>query len=563
MNGLQTIAANALWYALCLPESLRFHAGVNRVADIQRQLLLDLLQRNAGTEYGRTHGFASIRSVAEFQSRVPLTDYDDYQGFIERVAAGEPRVLTADPVLLLEPTSGSTAATKLIPYTASLRSEFQRAIATWIVDLYSHDRRILSGEAYWSVTPVMRHERRTGGGVPIGFDEEGEYLGRWQRATVNWIMAVPPIVKSIDEMESFRYVTLLFLLRSRRLALISIWNPTFLTLLVGRLVEWGQALARDIAGGTITAPAPLDANVMATLRASMRPDARRAAEVAAACDAVREAGGLCARLWPNLRVISCWTDAHAALHVDELARLFPQARVQGKGLLATEGCVSFPLIGHQNAALAFRSHLFEFLPAEDENGATNSVVPALAHELTKGQRYSVVITTGGGLYRYRLHDVIEVTGHLGDCPLIRFTGKRDHVSDWFGEKLNDMHVELAMATAFARHLVTPVFAMLACETEHGRPAYSLFIETTGRPPEVLLSVARAIDATLQENFHYRYCRDLGQLGPLRVFRIESGAPGSYLSACQARGQRAGDIKPVALHHLDGWSKVFRGVFVTE
>jgi hypothetical protein len=559
VSAALTFLANSLWLVTSLPQSCAFRLSARNVERTQRRLLLRLLRRNAQTGYGRRFDFASIRTVAQFQKRAPLTGYDDYQSWIDRIAAGEPGALTAEPVLLLEPTSGSTAATKLIPYTASLKAEFQRAIAAWIVDLFTHDLRLLGGQAYWSVTPVIRRERRTSGGLPIGFEEDSEYLSRWQSALAASVFAVPPSVKLIGEMESFRYVTLLFLLRSRRLALISVWNPTFLTLLVERLEEWGQTLAQDIARGTITAPSLIDDGLLAKLSRMNKPDARRAEEITAALGASGSAGEIHARLWPNLRLISCWKDAHAALYADELARLFPQARVQGKGLLATEGFVSFPLIGREGAALAVRSHFFEFLPVE----RPDSNRPLLAHELKAGERYAVVITTGGGLYRYQLRDVIEVSGHFGACPLIRFIGKEDQVSDWFGEKLNALNVERAISNALTPHSLTPAFVMLALENEAAQPpAYTLFIEARETPDELLLTLASEIETALWENFHYRYCRELGQLAALRVFRIEGGGGETYLAACQSRGQRAGDIKPAALDKLSGWSRAFRGRFVS-
>ncbi|MFN8459289.1 MAG: hypothetical protein U0401_32330, partial [Anaerolineae bacterium] len=58
-----------------------------------------------------------------------------------------------------------------------------------------------------------------------------------------------------------------------------------------------------------------------------------------------------------------------------------------------------------------------------------------------------------------------------------------------------------------------------------------------------------------------YCRDLGQLDAVRVFRIEGGGLDTYLSVCQAHGQRAGDIKPTALHRLGGWSQSFKGKLI--
>jgi hypothetical protein len=412
----------------------------------------------------------------------------------------------------------------------------------------------MCGQAYWSVTPVTRREKRSGGGVPIGFEEDREYLSRWQGELTASVFAVPPAVKLIGEMESFRYVTLLFLLRSRRLALISVWNPTFLSLLVSRLKEWGPRLAVDIARGTISAP--IAEELRSQLRRFNRPDESRAAELRRLFQSAFTSGELHARIWPKLRLVSCWSDAYAAAPARELAGLFPHARLQGKGLIATESFITFPLMNRDGAALAVRSHFFEFLPADQP-----VTRPQLAPELKPGGRYTVVVTTGGGLYRYQLNDLVEVTGFYANCPLLRFIGKEDHVSDRFGEKLNAVHVEQVIAAALTNcHLVSR-FALLAYESENMPPAYTLYLEAATATPDSLRALGRAIEAGLQENFHYRYCRDLGQLGAVRVFRIEGGATESYLSTCVARGQRAGDVKPMLLHKEGGWARVFRGQWV--
>jgi len=563
MKSLSIFAANALWYLSCLPQSLAFHVSARSVAIAQRRLLLRLLRRNSNTEYGLKYGFDSIRAVTEFQSRAPLTGYEDYRPLIERIGDGQSSVLTSDPPLLLEPTSGSTSATKLIPYTAALKSEFQRGVAPWIFDLYTRDPSLLTGQAYWSVTPVTQRQRRTSGGLPIGFEEESEYLSRWQRALASSVFAVPPLVKLIGEMESFRYVTLLFLLRAPNLALISIWNPTFLTLLTGKLEEWRPKLVADIANGGISTPTAIEPGLLAELRKLNRADPARATEIDAIFRSCSSQNEIYSRIWPRLRLISCWADAHASGPAGELADLFPQARAQGKGLLATEGFVSFPLHGRAGAALSLRSHFFEFLPVEYSSAGLNvdSARPMLAHELKAGEKYSVVITTGGGLYRYQLRDIVEVTGHYAECPLMRFVGKDDQVSDWFGEKLNAIHVERILTAALRRAAVEPSFAMLACETACSPAAYTLFIETREVEDRALFSIGVRIEEALRQNFHYDYCRELGQLGPLKVFRIEGGGSEAYLAACQIRGQRAGDIKPAPLHRLDGWSRVFRGDFI--
>jgi hypothetical protein len=559
VSGLLQVAANTLWLLSSLPEHLAFRRALRNVEGTQRALLLRLLRHNADTEIGRRYGFDTIHSVAEYQARVPLSTYEDYSEAVERIGAGERGVLTVDPVLLMEPTSGSTAATKLIPYTATLKAEFQRAVSAWMVDLFLHDPRLLLGQAYWSISPVTQQRRHTAAGIPIGFEEDSEYLGGLQALLARALQAVPSFVRNISDMDAFRYTTLLFLLRSRSLALISVWNPTFLTLLVGELGEWWPRLARDIAEGTFTPPGVVSPEVRQQVRALNRPDARRAEAIRQAFGAGGDAGSIHARLWPRLRLVSCWADGHAAHYLPDVARLFPQARVQPKGLIATEGFVSFPLVGHAGAVLALRSHFFEFLPLE----TSRETRPLLAHEVEQGRSYSVVLTAGGGLYRYQLHDVVEVVGWRGGCPLIRFTGKEAHVSDHFGEKVNERHVRQVFDTLFERYDVRPTFAMLACEEHGGRHAYTLFVEAPLLPDDVLHLLGMDIEAALRENFHYRYCRDLGQLDAVRLFRIREGALESYMAGCQAHGQRAGDIKPVALHRLGGWTEFFQGELLPQ
>ena len=553
MSRLLQGLANRLWYLSTLPASRAFHRAAKCAAGAQQQLLLDLVSRNAATEFGRRHGFAAIRSVDDFRRQVPLSEYDDYTEAVAQISAGRRAVLTVDPVQLLERTSGSAAASKLIPYTAGLKAEFQRAIGPWIADLFRSDPALMNGQAYWSISPVARRGERTSGGTPVGFEEDQEYLGGLQRHLSRAVMAVPPQVRLLPDMAAFRYVTLLFLLRSQTLSLISVWNPTFLTLLLRPLAGWSERLIRDIAQGTLSLPdgTACDADVREQLFALNRPDPGRAAAIHAAFLAGGGAGAIHSRIWPDLRLISCWTEAHAAPYVTEVEALFPQARVQGKGLIATEGFISFPLTGEPGAVLAIRSHFFEFLP---EGGGE----PVLAHQVEPGQIYSVVITTGGGLYRYRLHDLIEVVGKCGQAPLIRFLGKEAHLSDWFGEKVNERHVRRALAQILAGRPGSPLFSMVACEAWADGHAYTLFLQAPDWPDDALKAAGAELEVALQENFHYQYCRDLGQLAPVKVFRVTDGGPETYLQVCQALGQRAGDVKPVALHRSGGWRDLFKG-----
>lgn len=542
--------ANSLWCLSLMDDALAFRRARRNVREAQTKLLMGLLRRNAATEFGRRWEFDRVRSTEDYRRRVPLSTYEDYQPDISRIMQGKQGVLTSDPVFLLEPTSGSTGPTKLIPYTRSLKAEFRRAIAPWVVDMFRRDPRLLAGKSYWSVSPVGRSSECSGSAVPIGFEDDSEYLGVIGRTLVKATLAVPTDLRFIEDTDAFRYVTLLFLLRCRSLSILSVWHPSFLTLLLKPLSEWADQLAGDIAAGRITPPAPVSAELLDSLQARLRPDPVRAEEISS----VMDKESFIHRLWPNLHLVSCWADGNAAPYVPALAAAFLNSTVQAKGLVATEGIVSIPGHGQPSGPLAIRSHFFEFLP-EGELHGDNTV---LGHELRNGERYSVVITTGGGLYRYKTGDLVDVVGHAESCPLLRFVGKESHVSDRFGEKLNEEHVQQVLDSGIAECNLSIDFVMLAFDEALGDPSYILFVESRSATDLELQSLGSYVEQALRLNYHYRYCRDLGQLAGVKVFRLEPDARETFTRHCRENGQQIGDIKPSSLNTQTGWTKVFSG-----
>ena len=295
MNWLAPLA-NSLWAASSLPAWLRFRQALRQPGIIQHALLLRQLRRNANTHFGQAHGFANITNYEEFVRRVPLVDYDAFEPWIDRIRQGEHNVLTLDRVTHLIPTSGTTSARKLIPFTAGLQREFDAAIGPWLVGLAQQQPGVLGGAAYWSVSPVLRTATPEESAVPIGFASDAEYLGGARRRLVEAVMAVPAEVQQTVSLEGFRYVILLALLRSRELRLISIWHPSFLTLLLDALPTQWEHLLSDIERGTCRHANDFPVEMRARLCRAPRP--ARANELRSANPAET------ATLWPRLRVIT-------------------------------------------------------------------------------------------------------------------------------------------------------------------------------------------------------------------------------------------------------------------
>ena len=486
----------------CEKESREFYRAIEDVERTQKEKLLTIVRNNESTLFGRKFNFGSIKSLEDFRIAVPITTYENYEDYVTQIADGKENVLTRDKVLMLEPTSGSTSPSKFIPYTDSLKREFQQGIFPWLYDLLTNRPSVAKGSFYWSITPVTHKQERTSGGIPIGFGDDGVYFTEQQQRLIAQLSAVPFDVAKIQDINEFRKQTLSYLVENKDLSFISVWNPTFLSLLLR----------------------PID-----------NPET----------------------LWPNLSLISAWADGNASFYIDELRRLFPNTEIQGKGLIATEGFVSFPLVNYVGSALSVNSHFFEF---RDLDNKTNV---RLAHELERGKDYEVILTTSGGFYRYNLEDIVRVMEFKDQCPLVRFVGRNNNISDLFGEKLNEYHVSRAVSEAIKRNSLNPSFFMVAPEKIEDAPSYVLFIESDEQVDAN--SIVEDLDSKLQENYHYKYCRKLGQLERPKIFLIdknkEKNASDIYLQENQAIGKKIGNVKPAVLNSKFGWSKRFRGRFV--
>ena len=523
---------NAAWVGAQLRDWLAFHQALRYPQAEQERKLFRYLRANARSEFGAKYRFGEIRSVAQFQDRVPLSSYENYEDAISRVRAGTRHVLTTATVRCLQPSSGSTRAAKLIPYTADLQRELSCAIGPWVFDLARATPGILGGPAYWCITPVGANDESESrpsmsSETSVGFESDGAYLGGWLRRLVDGTLVPCEDLKYASDIAQFRRRTLLRLLRDRELRLISVWHPSFLTLLLDDLMGSWSELLRDLRCGL---PA-----IGRVRREPPRPLRARELRNADPCQP--------RSIWPRLAIVSCWGDGPAATLLGDLRSRLPGVAIQPKGLMATEAVVSIPF-AHRHP-LAIRSHFFEFI---DQRGNARG-----AWQLEQGSSYSVVVTTGGGLYRYRLQDRVRVEGFLHATPCVHFIGKEDSISDLRGEKLSEGLAASILSRLLPTHVQGVRFAMLAPETEGEAPRYVLFIESLAEPSARLTG---ELETALASNPNYAYCVRLGQLRPATVERVAAGAARRYLERLRASGRRLGDIKPVALSPLTGWRSVF-------
>jgi hypothetical protein len=533
-----------------------FLKNTSKAMEVQEAYVLKCLYDNRETAFGKDYEFLKINSIEQFQRQIPVTDYEMLEPYIKIHSQKGEKGLVNAPILLFEPSSGSTSGSKFIPYTRGLKEDFMNGIKPWLYNLYASYAQLQHGTTYWSISPVAQENRRTVSNIPIGFEDDAGYFGILENLIFKKLFSVPAQVKFIEDMEDFRYVTMAFLLADEKLGLISVWNPTFLTLLLNQWDLHSKNFIENIRKGKLTPPNGTDLAPEITQCFNKNP---KRAYTLRKLNKTMKQEDFFKGIWPGLSIVSCWTHANSEKDATDLSRRLRGIHIQDKGLLATEGLMSFPLVdlnGKLHHVLSYRSHFFEFIEIDRESmEATQNIY--LLNQLKKGGLYSILITTRGGLYRYRLYDLVEVVDYYLDLPCIRFVGKEANVVDFYGEKLNEVHVKKVLKEIES----LSGFYFLAPCNALGDFRYCLFIEGSNHPEFDFTEVAKRLEAGLCNNYHYAYARKLKQLESACIYVMEKESMDDYYQhIAEMKKMKLGDIKFMVLNNISGFEEKIKGYF---
>jgi GH3 auxin-responsive promoter len=479
----------------------------------QHRLLKKLISNLSFTDYGRSLAVRAGDDYDAFSSRVPIVGYDDISEWIERQKRKEKNALVCEPVLFYEKTSGSSGPAKYIPYTQSLKTSFNRMFLIWLCDLLRAGPHLQTGKTFISISPAFSTQEATGHGKRICLADDSEYLAGWARLLLKPFMVAPPAIKMIRDPINFRRALATMLAAEEKLEVISIWNPTMMEILLDYIEENREAIASDLKRG---------ATCCEGIDFTFKPPRRDRVSL------LKERTVRWSEFWPDLKLISCWASAHAAAAAARLGRRLPRVHMQPKGLLATEAPMTLPLIEAGGFVPLPGEVFYEFLDTEGQI--------KLLDELQACREYEIVLTQKGGLYRYRIGDLVRVTHFYQATPCLELVGRADAVCDLTGEKLNERFVEQCVTRLGGE---TSGFQMLLPVTAERGPSYYLLV--VDALPDATDCFEATLDEALSESYHYRNSRRLGQLGPPRV-RVTPGAREVYYEFFTKKGMKSGDIK---------------------
>lgn len=514
----------------------RFEQALAEAPDVNEAVLAELLRANAGTVFGQAHGFDAITSPAEYARRVPLRDYEGFRALVDRIADGEPNVLTAEPVRYLGLTSGTTGAGKLVPITASAqRRIIQHMVLTTRGVIARHVDGRAPGPGLLLMSSVL--PKKTKAGIPIGTATAAGLDRMGDMAKLIWSSPLP-----VFRVQSYRvalFLHLLFALARRDLSFLSAPFASALVDLLRLLEADGPRLVRALATGAIPAGLELEPEVRDAL--TLAPDAARAAEVEAALAPGLD--GVVPRLWPALRYVMGVMTGSFAVYEPALRRAVGELPVYTGLYAASEGLLGIALEPDSRAyVLDPTAMYFEFIPAARADEAQPATVP-LRH-VRVGEAYELVLSSPIGLYRYRLGDVVQVAGFRGRAPVVEYSHRRGLLLDVASEKTSEPVMRDAVLAA-ARHWGTSVVDFTTRADVVSAPGrYEVYVEAgelaalerNGAP-------AHTVDAALQlGNPGYQLLRSSGRLGPLVLHALEPGAFDALKAALVAQGASPVQVK---------------------
>ncbi|MFI8941778.1 GH3 auxin-responsive promoter family protein [Streptomyces syringium] len=532
-----------------LAERTRLRSAFADPEGHQRAVLADLLEFNSGTEYGKRHGFGAIRTLDDYRKAVPVQTYADLEPWIERAAAGETGVLTADQPAVFFTSSGSTGAHKKIPVTPRFMRTtfFPFYYAAWapliehFPDVLQHPGAVLNlKHDPLAAPPTTASGRPHVGASQVDFGERfGEPLSAEPGTGAPWA-TLPVPVEAGEHLEKM-YLRLRLAVENDVRCVIGI-NPAMVAALPYQLNLWWPRIVKEIRDGTLGG----------------HPHGAPDPERAAALDRLAERHGTVrpSHIWPRMRAIFCWTTGLARLYLPRLREQFgPGVTVLPAPVAASEGPVGVALDRHPSAgSLVVTASVYEFADADEDLAPDTATLGP--HELEPGRDYHVVFSHVGGLYRYAVGDVVRVVDHDGGVPRLEYTG-RGNRSDHAGERLRDAQVVRAVEAALRAGGLE--LHNVACRVDRSRYEFAVAPRTPWNDEERERFTARLDDALRGESAGYRQARDGNRLGAPSLLCLNADAFLRDWQRTVAVGTRPTQVKDrLFRQHPEQWARLTEG-----
>ncbi|CAL4973893.1 unnamed protein product [Urochloa decumbens] len=535
---------------------------------VQEHVLQEILGRNNGAEYLRRHGMEGRTDRAAFKARVPVVTYEDLRPEIERIANGDRSdIISSHPITEFLTSSGTSAGErKLMP---TIEDELNRrqmlySLLMPVMNLYVPG--LDKGKGLYFL--FIKSETKTPGGLParpvLTSYYKSDHFKHRPYDPYNVYTSPTAAILCTDSFQSMYSQMLCGLLaRTEVLRVGAVFASGLLRAIRFLQLHW-EELARDIRTGTLSAKVT-EPSIREAVAEVLRPDAGLADFVEAVCagaDRDNKWEGIITRVWPNTKYLDVIVTGAMAQYIPTLKYYsggLPMACTMYASSECYFGLNLRPMCDPSEVSYTIMPNMgyFELLPHDDPDATTTphddpAAPPRLVDlaDAEVGKEYELVITTYAGLCRYRVGDILHVTGFHNAAPQFRFVRRKNVLLSIDSDKTDE--AELQAAVERASGMLAPYGAGIVEYTSqadattipgHYVVYWELMVrEEGGKMPEAGVFERCCLEMEEALNAVYRQARNGDAIGPLEIRVVRGGTFEEVMDYAISRGASINQYK---------------------
>lgn len=538
--------------ALGMAEHAKLKIYCKNAVKTQKKLLLGLMKDNKTTVYGKANNFDKVHSIVDYQNIVPLSTYADYEEYVRRMANGEKGLITNRLIRRFTESSGSTGRSKLVPLSGW---------AEWVCQCFSFSAPVGCAVKYFKkqgrLIPPQRGmltaeigSRKLPGGKTVSCLSSIPLLNL--KPFIPLFNTTPAEVMYHNENldMDMHYAKLRFALQDKDVSYLSTIFITTLESMFFYLENNWEMLCDDIEKGTINSGVNMPDDIRQKLLKKLKPQPERANELREEFKKGFDGSPIVPRIWKNCEWMYGMGTGALSLYAKKLRRYVGENMpIHYLGYAATEALMAVPLeLDSFEYVILPQNGFFEFLPLDAPEGTK----PLTISELEVGKEYELILTNTSGFYRYRIEDVVKVTGYYYESPKVTFCYRLNQIANISGEKINQMAFD-EIVDNFANDIGELFIGYSIYADRSTSPGhYVLFIEpsgTHGKDEEEALAAAFE-KALCNGNVSVAPLIASGALGHCEVRLLKSGTYDEYRQMLKDSGANLNQIKPIKVIDTD-------------
>ena len=419
-------------------------------AEVQNDVLLNLVDKAKNTIIGRDFGFSSIKSYDDFSKKVPVFSYENFSDKIELARKGENNIFWPTKIKWFAKSSGTTnSKSKFIPVSDESLEDCHYAAGKDLLCMYlnnNSDSQLFTGKS-------LRL-----GGSKTPYEKNGTFYGD--------LSAI--LIDNMPFWAEFSSTP------SNKTSLMDDWNYKI------------EAIINETINENVTSLAGVPSWMLVLLNKIIeRSDKKYISEI-----------------WPNLEVYF-----HGGVsfkpYLNQYNNILNNNSMHYYEIYnASEGFFAIQHENNSNELLLMLDYgiFYEFIDMKCFETKEEKIIPL--YEVEKNKNYAILITTNAGLWRYKIGDTVKFTS-LSPYKII-ITGRTKHFINVFGEEViieNTDNVINRLSSKYNLKIVDYTVAPIFMESNK-KGAHEWFIEFSEEPNKNI-KIDEIIDKELKkENSDY-------------------------------------------------------------